>query len=84
MLSSGCDDLPSQTQAVKGLVTLAALEWLYYKVITTAIVMGNMKWVRSRITEENGICRGICGGKIKPLPPAAVQPPVQYPRNSNP
>ena len=37
MLTGGCDDLPSQTQSVKGMVNLAALEWLYYKVITTPL-----------------------------------------------
>lgn len=79
MLTSGCDDLPSQTQAVKGMVNLAALEWLYYKVITTAIVMGNLQWVRSRIIEENGIRRGICWGEIKPLASTLVQQAVHYP-----
>ena len=78
MLSSGCEDLPSQTQATKWMVTLAALEWLHYRVFITAIVMGHMQLVPGRITEENGICRGICWGEIKPLPPAAVAQPVHH------
>jgi len=46
---------------------------------TTAIVMGNLQWVRSRIIEENGIRRGICWGEIKPLASTLVQQAVHYP-----
>ena len=79
MLTGGCDDLPSQTQSVKGMVNLAALQWLYYKVITTAIVMDNMQWVRSRIIEENGIHRGMCWGRLNLWPPLWSNQAVHYP-----